>query len=105
MARWLTGIPRRHAVPPCETDDDGRLQGRGRGRSPCEAAIAASSESGEACNDQIRRAWDDLGFSDEIVDAVTNHVKRGVGRNYLVVSHLEEGSTAEVRTLALGRCA
>lgn len=26
----------------------------------CEAAIAATSEAGEACNDQIRRAWEDL---------------------------------------------
>lgn len=26
----------------------------------CEAAIAATSEVGEACNDQIRRAWEDL---------------------------------------------
>ena len=26
----------------------------------CEAAIEATSEAGEACNDQIRRAWEDL---------------------------------------------
>ena len=26
----------------------------------CEAAISATSEAGEACNDQIRRAWEDL---------------------------------------------
>lgn len=32
----------------------------GKAAALCEAAIAAASESGEACNDQIRKAWEDL---------------------------------------------
>ena len=32
----------------------------GKAAALCEAAIAAASESGAACNDQIRKAWEDL---------------------------------------------
>jgi tetratricopeptide (TPR) repeat protein len=32
----------------------------GKAAALCEAAIAAASESGEACNEQIRKAWEDL---------------------------------------------
>ena len=32
----------------------------GKAAALCEAAIEAASESGEACNDQIRKAWEDL---------------------------------------------
>jgi hypothetical protein len=32
----------------------------GKAAALCEAAIAAASESGEACNEQIRIAWEDL---------------------------------------------
>jgi len=36
----------------------------------------------------------ELGFSDEIVDAVTNHVKRGVRRNYNLNAYLPEKQRA-----------
>jgi tetratricopeptide (TPR) repeat protein len=32
----------------------------GKAAALCEAAIAAASESGDACNEQIRKAWEDL---------------------------------------------
>lgn len=32
----------------------------GKAAALCEAAIAAASESGEACNEQIRKAWEEL---------------------------------------------
>ena len=36
----------------------------------------------------------ELGFSDEVVDAVTNHVKQGVRRNYNLNAYLPEKQKA-----------